>query len=117
MKIFLSCFLFFNFIISIICVIPEWNLVKAGENLLPSQTNEYIYTVIERLFYGVYLNMTRRIYRENNVVNYTNHIYMSYNYENIIEKDVPFDYIESYYLINGQYIICPKGSIFKNSWI
>ena len=110
MKIFLSCFLFFNFIISIICVIPEWNLVKAGENLLPSQTNEYIYTVIERLFYGVYLNMTRRIYRENNLVNYTNHVYMSYNYEKIIEKDVPFDYIESYYLINGQYIICPKGS-------
>ena len=54
--------------------------------------------------------MTRRIYRENNVVNYTNHIYMSFNYENIIEKDVQFDYIESYYLINGQYIICPKGA-------
>ena len=68
MKAFVPYLLIFSSIISIICVIPEWNLEKAGENLLTSQSNEYTYIVIEREMFGVYLKMTRRIYKENNIV-------------------------------------------------
>ena len=53
--------------------------------------------------------MTRKIYKSDNTVNYTNTLYMSYDYDHIVKKDVPFDFVESYYLINNEYIICPKG--------
>ena len=109
MKIFLSFLLIFSSIISIFCVIPEWNLDKAGEELLSSSSDEYSYTTIERLMFGVYLKMTRKIKRENNIANYTNELYMSYNYDHIIQKEVPFDFVENFYLINDNYIVCPKG--------
>ena len=112
MKSFVPYFLIFSSIISVICVIPEWNLEKAGENLLTSQSNEYTYIVTQRLFSGIFLSLTRRIYRENNVVKYTNNVYMNYFSVNEISKSVEFDNIESYYYINNQYIICPKGSYY-----
>ena len=101
--------LIFNSIISIFCVIPEWNLDKAGEELLSSSNNEYSYINIERLKDGIYLKMTRKIKRENNMINYSNELYMSYDLGHIIQKEVPFDFVESYYLINDNYIVCPKG--------
>ena len=109
MKIFLSFLLIFSSIISIFCVIPEWNLDKAGEELLSSSSDEYSYTTIERLMFDVYLKMTRKIKRENNIANYTNELYMSYNFGHIVQKEVPFDFVESFYLINDNYIVCPKG--------
>jgi hypothetical protein len=59
--------------------------------------------------YGVYLKMTRKIKRENNIANYTNELYMSYNFDHILQKEVPFDFVDSFYLINNNYIVCPKG--------
>ena len=109
MKIFLSFLLIFSSIISIYCVIPEWNLEKAGEELLSSSSDEYTYTTIDRLMFGVYLKMTRKIKRENNIANYTNELYMSYNFDHILQKEVPFDFVDSFYLINNNYIVCPKG--------
>ena len=108
MNYYFSFLLLSSLIISIICVIPEWNLEKAGEDLL-SSSNEYIYTATERLMHDVYLKMTRKITKSNNTVNYINHLYMSYNYGNIQERDVPFDFVESFYRIGSDYIVCPKG--------
>ena len=112
MKYYFSCFLFFNSIISILSVIPEWNLEKTGDNLLNSESNEHNYVIIERLMYNVFLKMTRKVYKNDGVVNYTNHVYMSNHMVNIQERDVDFDFVESFYLIGdnyGDYIVCPKG--------
>ena len=108
MKIYFSFLLIFSSIITIFSLIPKWDLSKAGINLLNSQTYKYVvlYKVSDE---GVELNMTRTIYYEDDEVKYYNTIFMSYDYKNFITKNVPFDYVQSFYRINEKYILCPKG--------
>ena len=107
MRNYFSWMIFYTLIISIICVIPEWNLEKSGIDLLADSDHEYV--TIYRLMYDVELKMSRKIYKTDNSVNYTNTIYMSYNWVNKITRNVSFDFVESFYIINDNFIVCPKG--------
>ena len=101
--------LFSSSIISIFCTIPIWNIEKSGDDLLNS-SSFYQYQTINKVVDGIELKMTRTLQKENDTIYYNNSIYMSYNYVNKINKSVSFDYVESHYVINGQFIVCPKGA-------
>ena len=71
-------------------------------------THEYnnIYRISED---GVELKMTRKIIKDNDKI-YLNHsVYMSYDWTNTINSDVNFDFVQNFYVINGNFIVCPKG--------
>ena len=76
---------------------------------MTSSTHEYnnIYRISED---GVELKMTRKIIKDNDKI-YLNHsVYMSYDWTNTINSDVNFDFVQNFYVINGNFIVCPKGS-------
>ena len=98
--------LYFYFISKVLCVIPEWNLSKAGENLL-SSSNEYKYTINHRNLFNVNLLMEKEINRTSSgEITTANYIKI----DNSARKQVEFDQVESYYSMFGTYVICPKGS-------
>ena len=101
--------LFSPSIINIFCTIPIWNIEKSGDDLLNS-SSFYQYQTINKVVDGIELKMTRTLQKENDTIYYNNSIHMSYNYVNKINKSVSFDYVESHYVINGQFIVCPKGA-------
>ena len=101
--------LFSSSIISIFCTIPKWNIEKAGDDLLNSSLF-YQYQTIFKIVDNIELKMDRTLHKENSTIYYNNSIYMSYDLINTINKTVSFDYVESHYVINGQFIVCPKGA-------
>ena len=108
MKDFLLSFIFLSYIISILSLIPNWNLSNVGENLLSSSIHEY--TLIHRISEdNVELKMTRKIIKENNNIYINNSIYMQYNSQTILNTNITFDYVQSFYVINNNFIVCPKG--------
>ena len=99
-------FFLFNFlIISISCIIPNWNLINVGKKLINSPDEIYSYTVTHQISDGEQkLQITKEIYMENNIIKNKSKIEI-----NDIKIDVPFDSIESFHKINEHIIICPKG--------
>ena len=102
--------IFYSSIICVFGIIPKWNIEKQGEDLLKSSSFYQYQTLYNISIDNVELKMDRTIHKENNNIYYNNSIYMSYDFTNQINKSVPFDYIESHYIINGQFIVCPKGA-------
>ena len=88
---------------SYISIIPEWDLSKSAVDLLSSSTT-YEYTVCQKYFYNYELKMIKRLTKTNGNIISTNRIYI-----NNKVKEVPFDNIESFFYLNGKYIICPIG--------
>ena len=108
MKVFLLSLIFLSSIISILSLIPNWNISNIGENLLSSSTHEY--TLILRISEeNVELKMTRKITKESNKIYINNSIYMKYNSQKISNSNITFDYVQSFYFINNNFIVCPKG--------
>ena len=98
--------LYFYFISQVLCVIPEWNLSKAGEDLLNS-SNEYKYIISHRYLSNVNLLMEKEINRTSSgEITTANYIKI----DNSTRKKVEFDQVESYYSMFDTYVICPKGS-------
>ena len=108
MKIFFS-FLIYYLIISISCVIPNWNLDKVGNKLINSSNDTYNFTTVYKNNdvgdENLEIQIIKELYMENNTIK--NRSKVIYNNEITI---VPFDLIESFHKINDDIIICPKGN-------
>ena len=72
---------------------------------MPSSSNSYNFDAEDRNLYGMTVKLNRKINRVGNTINYEN--YLSINSGG--EFKVNFDNIESFYNLNGIYLICPKG--------
>ena len=108
MKVYFSFLIFWSLVIYIFSVIPDWNLSNVGEIL--SNSLPYEYSLIHRSMYNVELEMTRKIFIENGKLTYKNYLSVNYNGNDKLQREeVPFDFVESFYYINNNYIICPKG--------
>ena len=99
---FLSTFLIFQ----VICVIPEWNLSKAGEDILGTSDN-VTYKITERNLLGVNILMEKVITKNNQTGEITTENYVTMDNK---KKKVNFEQVESFYYLFKRYIICPKGS-------
>ena len=99
---FLSSYLIFQ----VLCLIPEWDLSKAGEDLLGT-SDKVTYTICHRELYGVKLLMEKVITRNSSSGEITTENYVTIGDK---RKKVKFEQVESFYDIFGKYIICPKGS-------
>ena len=108
MNVYFSLLIYCFLIFSIFCVIPQWNLLNIGEKL--SDSLPYEYSLIHRSMYNVELEMTRKILIEDGKLTYKNYLKVNYYGNNELYKEVPFDFVESFYYINDNYIICPKGA-------
>ena len=108
MKIFFS-FLIYYLIISISCVIPNWNLDKVGNKIINSSNDTYNFTTVYKNNdvgdENLEIQVIKELYMENNTIK--NRSKVIYNNE---IKIVPFDLIESFHKINDDIIICPKGN-------
>jgi hypothetical protein len=120
MKIFFS-FLIYYLIISISCVIPNWNLDKVGNKIINSSNDTYNFTTVYKNNdvgdENLEIQIIKELYMENNTIK--NRSKVIYNNE---IKIVPFDLIESFHKINDDIIICPKGnyhpySLFNKKWM
>ena len=113
-----NSFLFYSLIISIKCIIPNWNLDKLGNKLINSSNVTYNYTTIYKNFDdNLILQITKEIYIENDTIKNRSKIKIN----NEITY-VPFDLIESFYNIKEHIIICPKGTyhpynLSNKNWI
>lgn len=105
MKIIFFLFLFYSTSVFVFSIIPNWNMDKIGIQLFDTSSEKYNYTIFSQNLDGLELKMTREIYSENNTIKYKNYIKVDNFNEN-----VSFDYIESFYKINNDIIICPKGA-------
>ena len=101
-KVFFSliiCFLVFQ----ALSVVPEWDLSKAGEDLLGTNS-EITIEVNHRRFLSVDMIMKKKLTKENGSIKIKNLLNIAGT-----EKEVPFDQVESYYNLFSTYIVCPKG--------
>jgi len=97
--------IYFYLTFQVLCVIPEWNLTQAGEDLL-GDSNEITYTISDRNFYGNNLKMEKQIKRNSTTGEITTENYITINND---KKKVDFEQVQSFYSLYNIYIICPKG--------
>ena len=95
---------FYYLIAQSLCVIPEWNLAEAGEDLLGS-SNEKTYLITHRKLYNEEIKMEKKIIRDNTGVKSVNYLTIGG-----VTKNVSFEQVESFYELYGIKIICPKGT-------
>ena len=72
--------IYFYLTFQVLCVIPEWNLTQAGEDLL-GDLNEITYTISDRNFYGNNLKMEKQIKRNSTTGEITTENYITINNE------------------------------------
>ena len=94
---FLSSYLIFQ----VLCVIPEWDLSEAGNDLLGSSTE-----VTYRIYEKNNLKMEKVIKKNRQTGEITTENYITIDN---IRKKVNFEQVESSYYFFNRQIICPKG--------
>ena len=85
-------------------IIPNWNLDSAADKLL-SSSGSITFTLVEREMYSVKVKLDKTITKSGSTITQTNNLYIDGG--NAIA--VNFENIESFYKVNGVYIVCPKG--------
>ena len=85
-------------------IVPIWNIANAAIDLIPTG-NYHDFKAEERTLYGMSIILTRKIYKNVDGISYENYLKIG----NDAEFKVDFDNIESFYNLNGIYLICPKG--------
>ena len=85
-------------------IIPNWNLDSAADKLL-SSSGSITFTLVEREMYSVKVKLDKTITKSDSIITQTNNLYIDGG--NAIA--VNFENIESFYKLNGVYIVCPKG--------
>ena len=98
------CFFFCYLIIQVLSVVPEWDLTKAGQNILGSNT-EITIEIERRVLYNVEMIMKKRLTKTDEGIKVTNLLTIAGK-----EEEVDFDQVESFYYLFNIYIVCPKGS-------
>ena len=101
-KYLLKIILFFNLFHILLSVIPNWNLTLIGENLLTSDT----YTkTIEKEYGGNIIYLAITFTKNGDTITKKNELITGNT-----KKEVYFDDIQSFYIIDNNYYICPKGN-------
>ena len=103
MKSFISFLLFINIFHYLFAVIPNWDLDAIGENIMTS--DEVTYRVINKIWAEHTLTMTSILKKEGETITKINKVKIG-----DLEREVPFDNIESFYHFKNNYYICPKGN-------
>ena len=85
-------------------IIPNWNLSSSAVALLTS-SGSITYTLVDRDMYSMKVKLTKTITKSGDTINQEN--YLSIGEGTAFAVD--FENIESFYNLNGIYIICPKG--------
>ena len=98
--------IYFYLTFQVLCIIPEWNLSQAGEDLL-GDSNETKYIINHRYLFNVELKMEKEIKRNSTTGEITTENYVTIGNQ---RKKVDFEQIDSYYRLYNTYIICPKGN-------
>ena len=105
MKFFFYSLLIICSFVSVILIIPEWNISTAGNDLLGSSTEQEIVVNYRDLF-GVELKMIKKFNKDSTgKITYDNYVEVSGT-----KKKVDFEHVESFYNKLNMYIICPRGS-------
>ena len=105
MKFFFCSLLIICSFVSVILIIPEWNISTAGNDLLGSSTEQEIVVNYRDLF-GVELKMIKKFNKDSTgKITYDNYVEVSGT-----KKKVDFEHVESFYYKLNMYIICPRGS-------
>ena len=98
------CFFFCYLIIQVLSVVPEWDLSKAGHDILGLDTEKTI-EINHRYLYNVEMIMKKKLTKTEEGIKVTNLLKIAGE-----EKEVKFEQVESYYNLFNKYIVCPKGS-------
>ena len=99
-------FVFLNLLASSILVIPNWNIEKTSINLLGS-SNTKSYDITYRDMYSLKLKLEKTIKKlDNRTIIHFNSLYSNATNE---VKNVSFENIESFYLLDNNQILCPIG--------
>ena len=99
-------FVFLNLLVSTILLIPNWNIEKTSINLLGS-SNTKSYDITYRDMYGLKLRLEKTINKlDNGTIIHFNSLYSNTTPE---VKNVSFENIESFYLLDNKQILCPIG--------
>ena len=98
--------LFLNLLLSIISILPNWNLEYSSRITLDSNTNTYTYTACQKEMYNLNAKLNKTIKRtEEGTITHENRLYIN----NVDYGLVPFEQIESLYDVNNNKILCPMG--------
>ena len=101
---FIFLFFFFILIISINCLTNQYTLSNIGENLF-LYSSVYEYSLYEKELYNIKIKLTKRIVKTENKIISKNYL----SIDNREEKEVNFNDIGSFYLIDKKIILCPRG--------
>ena len=106
-----------NLFLSIISIIPNWNLGNSAKNILTE--NSYTYTITHREMYGLIAKLNKTIVRstEDQKITHKNDFYVKIKLEDGDNENSPFtkyedakfENIESFYKLDDRKIICPIG--------
>ena len=103
MYAFIFLFYFFILIFSINCLIEQYTLSNIGENLF-LYSSVYEYVLYEKELYNINIKLTKRIVKKENKIVSKNYL----SIDNKEEKEVNFNDIGSFYIIDKNIIICPR---------
>ena len=98
----INILIFFILFFQTYSVIPIWDFNAQSIDLLSSQESNYNYTT----YNSVNIRLEKIFIRNNGIITYKNQLTIG-----DVTKEVPFDYIGSYYLnlLGHDILICPKG--------
>ena len=100
--------LFFNSILPAYPLVQKWNLRDSSIDLLDNTDGMAIKEYVEGKD-NLYIQLYKIIRKENGSIVSTNNLKIAKDNMFIFEGDVNFDKIESFYYINNNIIVCPKG--------
>ena len=85
-------------------IIQNWNLSSSAVALLTSP-GTITYTLVDRVMYSMKVKLIKKITKSGDTITQTNYLTIGSD----TSFAVDFENIESFYNLNGIYIICPKG--------
>ena len=97
-------FFFCYLSIQVLSVVPEWDLSKAGDDILGGETKKSI-VIDHRIIDGMEMIMRKNITKTDTSITIINSLKIAEEED----KEVLFDQVESIYNLFDTYIVCPKG--------
>ena len=104
MCVFIFLFYFFFLIFSFNCLTDHYTLSNIGENLF-LYSPVYEYTLYEKKLHNFNVKLTKRISKMDNKIFSKNYL----SVDNNEEKEVKFNDIGSFHIIDKKLILCPRG--------